>query len=102
MKCDNSFPRPPVPSGNYTISRGEAQALTIEARRKIFNDEKHQIYYEISKAAQEGRYSLEYKYSGNINNSDIEEFVKELESYGFKVEIDVVCDRLIISWYSEG
>lgn len=94
-----SIPRPPE---NFTINCGEAQALVIEARQKIFNDEKHQIYYEISKAAQEGKYSLEYRYSENINNFDIEEFVKELENQGFKVERDIVCDRLIISWYAEG
>ena len=39
-------------------------------------------------------------YSFFIWDADIEEFVKELESYGFKVERDIVCDRLIISWYS--
>lgn len=102
-----TFPLPPRPpedelSTDYTLTCGMAQTLTKEARQILFAEEKRVMYQEITKAAREGKYSLEYKYSENINNTDIEEYAKELENQGFKVERDIICDRLIISWYSEG
>ena len=93
----------PAPIKYFRILKEEATQKTMEARQKLFDEEKGKAYYTIDAKANKGSYYLEYKFPENCNSNDIISFKDELLEQGFKVEYEngLYKDILKISWYPD-
>jgi hypothetical protein len=98
--------KPPVPKfpsiEQFRITIDRAQKLTKEAREKIFEKVRGEVYHEIYMASDKGSYSIEYRFPDNCNRDDMVSLHKELVGCGFKAEIEWGrVDILKVSWYPQ-
>jgi glutamate mutase epsilon subunit len=90
------------PIEQYRITLDRAQKLTKEAREKIFEKSRGEVYHGIYMASDKGSYSIEYRIPDNCNRDDIVVLEKELVEKGFKAEIEWGrVDILKVSWYPQ-